>query len=274
MEFCMPKIVGIVNVTRDSFSDGGLYLQSEKALGHARHLKGEGADIIELGPASTHPDAEQVSPEEELRRLEPLLEALSGQDIPLSIDSYQTQTLRFCAGKEVGYLNDIQGFPDEALYPDLTDYKGSLITMFAIQGLGKAKRLQTEPHQILERMFRFFEERLQAFEKAGISLEKVILDPGMGFFLGSNPETSILALQQIPRLKEHFGRPVLISVSRKSFLGTITGRPTEQRGASTLAAECFAAQQGADYIRTHDPGALKDALKVYQALYTEISETR
>ena len=261
-----PQILGIVNITEDSFSDGGRFLAPEQAIAQALALVGAGADIIDLGPASSHPDAKAVTADEEIRRLAPVMDALAARSIAVSVDSFLPETQRYAMARGVAYLNDIQGFPDAEMYPALAGASCGLIVMHAIQGRGIAIRVQSEPGTVTERVACFFQRRIAALEQAGIRRERLILDPGMGYFLGNQPESSLSMLRGLGVLKERFGLPVLVSVSRKSFLRTLTGRGVEQAGAATLAAELFAAAQGVDYIRTHDAGALRDALKIWSAL--------
>jgi dihydropteroate synthase type 2 len=138
--------------------------------------------------------------------------------------------------------------------------------MHSVQARGRANKIDVAPDEIFERVRTFFEARIVDLTRAGIARERLILDPGMGFFLGSRPETSLRVLRQLGRLKAEFQLPLLVSVSRKSFLRALTGRDVAQISAATLAAELFAIRQGADYIRTHDPAALKDALRVLETL--------
>jgi len=174
---------------------------------------------------------------------------------------------RFAIARGVAFLNDIQGFPDASLYRELAASPCRLVVMHAVQGRGRAQRLELSPDAVWQRVRGFFAATLAS---AGIARERLILDPGMGFFLSSRPEASLRVLARIGRLKQEFALPVLVSVSRKSFLRAITGRAaTAEAGAATLAAELFAAAAGADYIRTHDPGALRDALRVTAALRAE-----
>ena len=261
-----PKIFGVVNMTEDSFSDGGCYLDAQDAIAHARKLRKDGADIIDLGPASSHPDSRDVSPEEEIARLRPVMAALQGvgdgEGAVLSVDSYRSETQRFAIGQGVPYLNDIQGFSDPSLYAELASASCQLILMHAVQRGGPATREASDPDRILDEIDSFFGRRLDALAKAGIERERVILDPGMGFFLGDTPEPSIRVLQNLERLRDRWKCPILISVSRKSFLGAITDRAIPDRGAATLTAELHAARHGASYIRTHDVAALRDALRV------------
>ncbi|HEX4891509.1 MAG TPA: dihydropteroate synthase [Alphaproteobacteria bacterium] len=261
-----PKILGIVNITEDSFSDGGRYLAADRAIEHAVDLVAAGADIIDLGPASSHPDAKPVTAEEEIRRIAPVMKALTARGIAISVDSFLPQTQRCAMHQGAAFLNDIQGFPDAEIYPDLARNSCRLIVMHAIQGRGIATRTDSDPDTIVKRAGDFFQRRIAALEGAGIGRERLILDPGMGFFLGNQPEASLRMLRGLKGLRERFGLPVLVSVSRKSFLRAVTGQPIDQSGAATLAAELFAASQGADFIRTHDAASLRDGLKVWSAL--------
>jgi dihydropteroate synthase len=259
------KIVGILNMTEDSFSDGGKYLEQSAALAHARALAKD-ADILDLGAASSNPDAKAVAPDTEIGRLAPVVAALQDSGAVISIDTFSTQVQRWALTQRVAYLNDIQGFADEALYPELAASNAGLIVMHSVQGRGRATRTDVPPDEILPRIHRFFDARFGALVKAGVSQDRLILDPGMGFFLGSDPQTSFTVLRAIGELKAAFGRPVLVSVSRKSFLRKITGRAPGEAASASLAAELYAALQGADMVRTHDPAALKDGLAVWDMI--------
>lgn len=259
-------ILGIVNITADSFSDGGRFLDPSAALEQARKLAGDGADILDLGAAASNPGAAKVPADQEIARLDPVVAALTGEGRAISIDSFSPQVQRWAISRNVAYLNDIQGFPHAEIYPELASARAGLIVMHSVQGLGRAEKIDVPPQEIMDRIKRFFEARIAALTKAGIASNRLILDPGMGFFVGTNPQTSLTVLRRLGELKRAFGRPVLVSVSRKSFLRTVTGRPPDKAGAASLSAELFAAAQGADYIRTHDPGALKDGLAVQDSL--------
>jgi dihydropteroate synthase type 2 len=261
-----PQIVGIVNVTEDSFSDGGLYLDPEAALAHARKLRADGADIIELGPASSNPDAKRVSADEEQRRLAPVIEPLTSEGIPVSVDSFLPETQRFAVARGARYLNDIQGFPDPSQYEPLAEAGCRLIVMHSVQLCGPATRVRTDPEQVVASIDEFFAQRLDALQAAGVERERLVIDPGLGYFLGSNPEPSLAVLASLNRIKDRFGVPVLVSPSRKSFLRNVTGRGVAEVGPASLAAELHAASQGVDFIRTHDVSALRDALTVHNAI--------
>jgi dihydropteroate synthase type 2 len=163
-------------------------------------------------------------------------------------------------------LNDIQGFPDAAMYPELAAAKCRLIVMHAVQRGFRAQQVPLSADAVWHRVQVFFAARLAALGQAGIARDRLILDPGMGFFLSSQADASLRVLAGVGRLKRAFGLPVLVSVSRKSFLRELTGRSAAELGAATLAAELYAASAGVDFIRTHDPGALADGLKVTRAL--------
>jgi dihydropteroate synthase type 2 len=261
-----PRIFGIVNITEDSFSDGGLYLEPTAAITHGLRMVADGADVVDLGPASTQPDAKEVLPEEEIRRLEPVVQSLMAAGATISVDSFRPHTQRWAATRGVAYLNDTHGFPDPSVYGELAGANCKLVAMHSVQRGWKAERVVTDPDRIYSRIEAFFVERIQSLQDAGIDRERIIIDPGMGFFLGSNPEPSLRILMAISRLKERFRLPIMVCVSRKSFLKSITGRDAHALGPATLAAELYAAAQGVDYIRTHDVRALADALKVTQAV--------
>jgi dihydropteroate synthase type 2 len=265
-----PCLFGIVNITEDSFSDGGRYLDPSDAIAHARALVAAGAQVIDLGASASNVDARPVSAAEEIRRLDPVIAALAAEGTPISVDSFLPEVQRFAIKRGAAVLNDIQGFPDPSFYSELAAASCRLVVMHAVQALGRAQRMQLGADEVWDLIHYFFGERLAALERGGIARERLILDPGMGFFLSKRPEASLRVLTRLDRLKRDFGLPVLVSVSRKSFLRAITGRASAlETGAATLAAEIYAAEMGADYIRTHDPGALGDALKVMAALRSE-----
>ena len=269
-----PAIFGIVNVTEDSFSDGGRFLDTAAALAHARELVAAGADVIDLGAAASNVDARPVAAAEEIRRLDPLIAALTADGMPVSVDSFVPEVQRFAIARNVAFLNDIQGFPDPSLYPELAAASCRLVVMHAVHGRGRAQRVELSADQVWDRIHAFFADRVAALERAGVARERLILDPGMGFFLSSRPEASLRVLAGLDRLKAAFGLPILVSVSRKSFLRAVTGRAVAaELGAATLAAELYAAERGVNYIRTHDVQALADGLKVVAALRAQATRS-
>jgi dihydropteroate synthase type 2 len=225
-----------------------------------------GADIIDIGAASSHPDAAPVSAEIEIARLAAVVPALKQKGLSLSVDSFSTQVQRWALGQGVDYLNDIHGFPDSALYPELAAPPVKLIVMHAVQKQGVAVRTEVPAGEIFGRVTAFFDARIAALQQAGIARDRLILDPGMGQFLGTDAENSLILLRRLGELRARYGLPLLVSVSRKGFLRRIVNRPVLEAEAVSLAAELFAAGQGADYIRTHVPGTLADGLKLLKAL--------
>jgi dihydropteroate synthase type 2 len=264
-----PLIFGIVNITEDSFSDGSKYLEPEAAIAHARKLASDGADVIDVGAASSNPDAVPVPPDVEIARLAPVVEALKRDGIAISIDSFAPEVQRWALRQGVDYLNDIQGFPDAEIYPALAASTARLIVMHSVNGRGPATRVHVPPDTLMDRILAFFENRIGALTRAGVARERLVLDPGMGLFLGTDKNASFTVLRSIPELKRAFGLPVFISVSRKSFLRRLIGKAPLESGPASLAAELFAVQQGADCIRTHEPGPLRDALAIWRALASE-----
>ena len=166
-------------------------------------------------------------------------------------------------------VNDIRGFPDPETQARLATARADAVVVHSLLEQDRATRDAATPEQVLDSIERFFDSRLAELVRAGVSEERLIIDPGMGFFLGRDPRASLAALKRIPDLRAHFGRPVFISVSRKSFLRAISGRTAAEAGAATLAAELYAAEAGADYLRTHDVGALRDGLSIVDALAME-----
>lgn len=263
-----PQLWGVVNLTEDSFSDGGRYLEPGPAIEHARRLRADGADWIDLGAASSHPDARPVPPAEEISRLEPVVEALLADRVPVSIDSFQPETQVWALDRGVAALNDVRGFPDRALYPRLAAADARLVVMHRVDGGGAATRVRSDPLAVEASIDGFFTKRVAALVASGVARGRLVLDPGMGFFLGDTPEPSLRVLSRLARLRERHGLPLLVCVSRKSFLGAVTGATVEERAAATLAAELWAARCGADHLRTHDVRALRDALAVESALHS------
>lgn len=261
-----PQIFGILNVTPDSFSDGGRFLDPFAAIAHGLALSEDGADVIDLGAAASNPAAAAVPPDVEISRMAPVVAALKAKGIPVSADTFSIPVQQWALAQGVAYLNDIQGFADPTIYPDLARSDAHLIVMHSVQGRGKATVAQVPPHEIWDRLIRFFDQRIEALVRGGVARERLILDPGMGFFLGDDPECSLTVLRQLGRLRSVYGLPTLISVSRKSFLRRLAGVDAAKSGPATLAAELFAVARGADIIRTHDPHALRTALAIKAAL--------
>lgn len=266
----MTAILGILNLTPDSFSDGGQFLNAEDAIVHAQTIMQAGAAAIDVGPSSSHPGMPITSSSVEIERLAPVLDVLLPK-CAISVDSFHSQTQRYAISRGVAFLNDIHGFPHAEFYPELAAADCQLIVMHSVHGTQPAERIMTDPAEIMSKILRFFHARLSALTAAGIASDRLILDPGMGFFLSSEPEASLVVLQQIAHLRREFALPILISVSNKSFIQRITRKPPAKTGFGTLSAELFAAAQGVDWIRTHDVSALQDGLAVQDRLLNSIS---
>ncbi|HCM6360806.1 TPA: dihydropteroate synthase, partial [Klebsiella pneumoniae] len=224
----MVTVFGILNLTEDSFFDESRRLDPAGAVTAAIEMLRVGADVVDVGPAASHPDARPVSPADEIRRIAPLLDALSDQMHRVSIDSFQPETQRYALKRGVGYLNDIQGFPDPALYPDIAEADCRLVVMHSAQRDGIATRTgHLRPEDALDEIVRFFEARVSALRRSGVAADRLILDPGMGFFLSPAPETSLHVLSNLQKLKSALGLPLLVSVAGESFLGATVGLPVK-----------------------------------------------
>lgn len=260
-------IFGIVNVTRDSFSDGGRWFGTEQALAHAEQLRRAGADVLDLGAESTHPDAEDVAADEEIRRLEPVVAALVEAGATVSIDTTKGAVMQRMVALGAQWLNDVNGFRDPAALAAAAAAPASVrfVVMFSRSQGPRADRGRAGVGALFDELARFFDERRAAFAAVGVGPERLVFDPGMGFFLGRDTAPSLTVLQHLQELTRDHG-PLLVSVSRKSFLGEVTGREVARRGAATLAAELWAARHGASWIRTHDVEALRDGMRVEQAI--------
>jgi dihydropteroate synthase len=261
----LTEIFGILNVTRDSFSDGGKWLDPAAAVERGLELAREGADVIDVGAASTNPDAEDVSAAEELRRLEPVVGALVARGLRVSVDTWRPEVMAAISAMGVEFLNDVTALSDPRSVAAVRDRPVRLVLMHATAPGPRAVRAPVAIDRPVERVSAFFERRLAELEAEGIDRGRTVLDPGMGLFLSSDPGPSLVLLKHLDRLAA-LGRPLLVSTSRKGFLGLLTGRGVHQRGAATLASELHAARAGASYVRTHDVAGLRDGLLVLEAI--------
>jgi len=258
-----PLVMGIVNVTPDSFSDGGQFAEPGSAIDHALRMVAEGADILDIGGESTRPGAEAVPPDEELRRVLPVVERLAKRTAcPISVDTSKADVARACLDVGASIINDVAGLRDPAMVVIAARSGAGVVAMHM---RGDPRTMQSNPtygdvvHDVME----YFAERIRALTEAGIARGAIALDPGIGF--GKTLEHTLQQLRELPRLQS-FGLPVCLGVSRKGFLGQITGKPRPERAAGSLAVACFALAHGAaQIIRVHDVAAHADAVKLWAA---------
>ena len=259
-----PLIMGIVNVTPDSFSDGGHFLDRHAAVDHALKLAEEGADILDVGGESTRPNAEPVTVTEELRRVvEVVAELRSSTDRLISIDTTKAEVARQALAAGADIVNDISGLTFE---PEIVDVcADSNCGVICMHILGIPQTMQTDPHydNVVTDVCRFLSGRLASLEKSGIARERVVTDPGIGF--GKTAQHNVELLSSIAALR-NLDRPVLIGHSRKRFLAKVLGRPIEERTSGTIGVAIAVAAQGADIIRVHDVRETRDALLAWHAI--------
>jgi dihydropteroate synthase len=255
--------MGIVNVTPDSFSDGGKYESTEKAVEHALKLVEEGADILDIGGESTRPGATPVSLEDELDRVVPVIEQLSKlTQVPLSIDTYKPQVMQAALEAGADLINDVRALQEPGALEIAARSKAGVCLMH-MQGLPATMQLDPQYDDVVAEVRAFLAERMAAAEAAGISRSRILLDPGFGF--GKRTEHNIALLQGLPEILS-LGRPLLVGLSRKSVLGQITGGDVYVRLHASLAASVISVMKGARIVRVHDVKATADALKVAAAV--------
>lgn len=271
-EFPRPALVmGILNVTPDSFSDGGHYLQPAAAVEHALAMAGEGADLIDIGGESTRPQSLPVSEAEELRRVLPVLEALQGRlTIPLSIDTLKPAVARAALQVGASLVNDVGANRADPAMWELVAETGAGYVAVHMQGSPQTMQLRPAYDDVVVEVDAFFADRLRRIQAAGVDTAQVILDIGIGF--GKTSAHNLQLLAALRRFRR-WGRPMLCGASRKSFIGRLTGtaEPADRLPGS-LACACWARQEGANIIRTHDVGATRQALRVVEAIIARQSD--
>jgi dihydropteroate synthase len=258
-----PLVMGIVNVTPDSFSDGGRHATKQAAVAHALKLASEGADILDLGGESTRPGAEPVGEVEELVRVLPVVrELVQRTSIPLSIDTMKASVARACLEAGAAIVNDVSGLRDPAMVEVVGEFGAGAVVMHM---QGTPQTMQLDPHygNVLAEVRGFFQERLRSLTAAGIPAECLAFDPGIGF--GKTQEHNLKLMAGLNDLD--VGRPICLGVSRKGTLGLVTGRERHDRDPATLAVSCFAIAQGnAQILRVHDVRNTADAVKIWMAM--------
>lgn len=265
LDLSRPRVMGIVNVTPDSFSDGGQYASTDRAVEHALTLVNEGADILDIGGESTRPGAVPVSLPDELARVIPVIKALRPiVNVPISIDTYKPEVMRQAIAAGADIVNDVRALQEPGALEAVADSQAGICLMHM---RGTPQTMQQDPvyEDVVEEVRDFLLARLQAAMDAGVAKSRLVLDPGFGF--GKRTMHNIALLQQMETLLR-LGQPLLVGLSRKSVLGAITGQNEHQRLHAGLAASVICAMKGASILRVHDVQATVDALKVVSAIQT------
>ncbi len=242
------KIMGILNVTPDSFSDGGKYLSVERAVERAKEMVKEGADIIDIGGESSRPFSEPVSEDEEMKRVLPVIEELQELKVPISIDTYKPRVAEEALKRGVSMVNDIYGLRKEGMAEIVRDYDAAVVIMHM---KGEPKNMQLNPNyaDTIGEIAKFLRERIEFALKKGIEEDKIIIDPGIGF--GKRVEDNLRILKYLDSFKS-LGFPILVGASRKSYMGKLLDLPVEERLESTIASNVIDSLKGASIIRVHD----------------------
>lgn len=263
----MVQLVGILNLTQDSFSDGGRFLRADDAIAHGERLIAEGADWLDVGAESSNPFGKTVDEREEIQRLAPVVRHFKARGAKVSVDTHKPPVMRAVLELGADMINDITalGAPGsiEAL---LSKPTAPVVLMYSRSG-ARADTAERPYRTLLPEILEFFQRRLLELERSGLDRERTLIDPGMGYFLGGNPEPSLWVLRHLEQLLT-LGRPIFLSASRKSFVGAVTGKEAPERRFGTLAAELWAIQKGASFIRTHEIAPLAEAYRVWHAIST------
>ena len=263
IDLTRPRIMGVLNLTPDSFSDGGAYLEKEKAIDRAFQMEAEGADIIDLGAESTRPGSQPVSAEEEKKRLLPVLENLIPKiKIPVSVDTYKYEVAREVLESGAHIINDITAGNDTRILK-LVGKTGCGLVLMHMQGTPVTMQNRPVYQDVIEEISRFLEERVRIALTNGVAEEQIVVDPGIGF--GKDTGHNLTILNKIGEFRD-LSRPVMVGPSRKKFIGEITGSPVSERMAGTIAAVVVAYLAGASIFRVHDVKEVKQALLVAEAI--------
>jgi dihydropteroate synthase len=258
-----PLVMGILNTTPDSFSDGGLFQSAKAALAHAEQMIESGVDIIDIGGESTRPGAEPISLQEELDRVMPVIESLVNCGMALSIDTYRAETMKAALAAGVDCVNDIWGLRQAGAAQVVSNHPECGLVLMHMQR--DPQTMQFDPHyeDVIAQVSTFLMERANVLIHQGVSADRIALDPGFGF--GKSLEHNLTMLSQFERFTQ-LGFPVLAGISRKSMLGKLTGRESDGRLAASIAAVIMAADRGARIVRVHDVADTIDALKIWEAV--------
>lgn len=259
----MTRLMGVVNVTPDSFSDGGLYLDPEAAIAHGRELAAAGAEILDVGGESTRPGAAPVDSAEELRRVVPVIQALADLNCEISVDTSKAAVAAAALDAGAAIVNDVTALRGDPAMAALCAERGCGVVLMHM--LGEPRTMQEDPRydDVVAEVKTFLAERLEAAVAAGIAEERVWLDPGIGF--GKTAAHNLELLRRLGELRE-LGRPLVVGTSRKSFIGRIDGSAADKRLGGTIASSVLAAAEGAEVLRVHDVAELRQALTVAAAI--------
>ncbi|NEN75810.1 dihydropteroate synthase [Pelistega sp. NLN82] len=260
-----PFIMGIVNVTPDSFSDGMQHFTTEKAIAHGLQLIQEGADILDIGGESTRPGAEPVSIEEEINRILPVIRGLKNCGVPLSIDTFKPEVMQAALAEGADLINDIYALQQEGAIEVLKQYPKAGICIMHMYGEPKTMQLNPPDYNgnITLAVYQFLQERIAIMEEQGIASNRIMIDPGFGF--GKTVEQNYELLANMHQLQA-LNKPILVGVSRKSMIGAVTGQPTENRVAGSIAAGLAGLDRGAIVLRVHDVWQTKSAIDVWNKI--------
>jgi dihydropteroate synthase len=265
-----PRVMGIVNVTPDSFSDGGEHADAASAIAHCEALLREGADILDIGGESTRPGAPAPSVEEELQRVLPVLRHAVGLGVPISVDTSQAAVMRAALELGVDIVNDVRALQRDGALDVLAGHAKAGMCLMHIRGEPDTMQLMPQYDDVLAEVRGFLAARLAAVNARGIDSERVVLDPGIGF--GKTVEHNLALLRRQHELLD-LGAPLLVGWSRKSTLGAVTGRAVHERQAASVAAALLAVQRGASIVRVHDVAATVDALALWRRVEHKHEET-
>ena len=265
LDLSKPRVMGIVNVTPDSFSDGGKFNTTEKAIEHALQLVEEGAEILDIGGESTRPGASPVPLDEELKRVIPVIEGLRGVGVPLSIDTYKPQVMQAAITAGADIVNDVCALREPQA---LEIVAASQVGVCLMHMQGRPQTMQADPQydDVVSEVRKFLKDRLNAAEQAGIVRSRIVLDPGFGF--GKRTAHNLTLLNHLNDIQA-LGLPLLIGLSRKSVLGQVVGSSVDERVHASIAASVVSVMKGANIVRVHDVKPTVDALKIVQAVMNE-----
>lgn len=259
--------MGVINITPDSFSDGGLYASTERALAHADRMIEEGVDWLDVGGESTRPGSANVSKEEELRRIIPVVEALASRKVPVSVDTSKPEVMGAAIAAGAAMINDICALQAPGALEAVSD-GGVAVCLMHMQGNPRIMQNNPQYRDVVMEVKDFLRVRLEAAQAAGLTKDRLVIDPGFGF--GKNQDHNIQLLRHLDRFLD-LGVPIMVGLSRKSMLGKITGNTVGERIHASVAAALIAVAKGASIVRVHDVKATRDALAVYNAVNSDCS---